>query len=80
MKYILLNEKLEKNINGVVINDIDEESFIINMPTSSKGNLIGIRSNNSLNLEEQLQLSQGILPGIKKELITSIFTETYSSR
>jgi bacterioferritin-associated ferredoxin len=79
MKYILLNEKLEKKINGIVINDIDHESFIINMPTSSKGNLIGIRSNNPLNLEDQLQLLQGILPGIKKELIKSIFTETYST-
>ena len=25
MKYILFNEKLENNINGIVINDIDEE-------------------------------------------------------
>ena len=79
MKYILLNEKLEKDINGVVISDMDNESFIINMPTSSKGNLIGIRSDNSLSLEDQLQLLQGILPGIKKELIKSVFTETYST-
>jgi thioredoxin reductase/bacterioferritin-associated ferredoxin len=79
MRYILLNEKLEKNTNGVVINDIDQESFIINIPTSSKGSLIGIRSNDSLSLEDQLQLSQSILPGIKKELITSISTETYST-
>ena len=57
MKYILLNEKLENNINGVVINDIDEDTFIINIPTSSKGNLIGIKSNNSLSLEEELELS-----------------------
>ena len=79
MKYILLNEKLEKNINGVVINDINEDTFIINMPTSSNGTLIGVKSNSSLTLEEQLGLSQCILHGVKKELITNIFTETYSS-
>jgi len=78
MKYILLNEKIKNNINGVVINDIGRESFIINIPTLSKGSLIGIKSNNSLNLEEQLQLSQRIFPDIKKELIDNIFTEAYS--
>jgi len=78
MKYILLNEKIKNNINGVVINDIGRESFIINIPTLSKGSLIGIKSDNSLNLEEQLQLSQRIFPDIKKELIDNIFTEAYS--
>ena len=78
MKYILLNEKLKNNINSIVINDIDEDTFIINMPTLSKGNLIGIKSNNYLSLEEELELSKSILHDIKKELITNIFTETYS--
>lgn len=78
MKYILLNEELKNNINGVVINDINQESFIINIPTLSKGSVIGIKSDNSLSLEDQLQLAQSILPDIKKELITNIFTETYS--
>ena len=78
MKYILFNEKLKNNINGVVINDIDDDTSIINISTLSKGNLIGIKSNNYLSLEEELKLSQSILTGIKKESITNIFTETYS--
>ena len=78
MKYILFNEKLKNNINGVVINDIDDDTSIMNISTLSKGNLIGIKSNNNLSLEEELKLSQSILTGIKKESITNIFTETYS--
>jgi L-2-hydroxyglutarate oxidase LhgO len=78
IKYILLNEKIENNINGVVINDIGEKDFIINIPTLLKGSLIAIKSDSSLNLDDQLQLSQSILPDIKKELITNIFTEVYS--
>ena len=78
MKYILLNEKLQNNINSIVINDIDDDTFIINMSTLSKGNLIGIKSNNYLSLKEELELSKSILHDIKKELITNIFTETYS--
>ena len=78
MKYILFNEKLKNNINGVVINDIDDDTSIMNISTLSKGNLIGIKSNNNLSLEEELKLAQSILTGIKKESITNIFTETYS--
>lgn len=78
MKYILLNEKLKNEINSIVINDIDDDTFIINMSTLSKGNLIGIKSNNYLSLKEELELSKSILQDIKKELITNIFTETYS--
>lgn len=78
MKYILFNEKLKNNINGVVINDIDDDTSIINISTLSKANLIGIKSNNNLSLEEELKLSQSILTGVKKESITNIFTETYS--
>ena len=66
MKYILFNEKLQNNINGVVINDIDDDTFIINMSTLSKGNLIGIKSNNYLSLEEELELSESILTGYKE--------------
>ena len=79
IKYILFNEKLNNNINGVIINDIDSDTSIINIATLSRGNLIGIKSNENLSLEEELRLSKSILTGIKKESITNIYTETYSA-
>lgn len=78
VKYILLDEKLDNNLNTIVINDIDEETFIMNMPTLSKGNLIAIKSNQCLGIEKELKLSKSILKYIGKESITSIFTEAYS--
>jgi len=78
IKYILLNEKLDTTMNGVVINDMDDEKFVINIPTLSKGNLIGVCSDELLGLEEELQLAQNISDDVKKELITNMFTETYS--
>lgn len=80
MKYILLNEKSEENINTVIMNDIDEDTFIINTPTPLKGNLIGIRSDKVLSFENELKLSENIFRNIKRESINSIFTETYSDR
>ena len=78
IKYLLFNEESEKYVNSVIINDISEDSFIINIPTSSRGSLVGIRINNNLNLEEELDLSKSILQDIKKESVTNIFTEMYS--
>lgn len=78
MQYILFNEILENNIKSVVITDIDEEEFIINMPTSSKGNLVAIKSSNSLSLENELGVSESILKDVRKELITNIFSEAYT--
>lgn len=78
IKYILLNENLDTTMNGIVINDIGEDKFVINIPTLSKGNLIGICSDELLDLEEELQLAQNISHNIKRELIANIFTENYS--
>lgn len=77
IKYISLNEKSDITMNGLVINDISEEEFIISMPNLSKGNLIGINSNKPLNLEEELRLAEYISGDIKKELINNIFSEIY---
>ena len=78
IKYILLDEKLENNINTIVINYMDDDMFTINMPTSFKGNLIGIRSYDSLSFEEELRLSKNVLKNIDRELITNVFTEPYN--
>lgn len=78
MKYILLNETLQTTINSIVINDIDDDTFIINMPTLLKGNLIGVKSKKYLSLEDEIKLSKSALHDIKKDLINNIFTETYS--
>jgi L-2-hydroxyglutarate oxidase LhgO len=78
IEYISMNEKLDISMNGIVINDISEEEFLINIPTFSRGNLIGISSNKLLSLEEKLELAKDISSEIKKELINNIFSEAYN--
>lgn len=78
IKYISLNEKLDITMNSVVINDIAEDEFVINIPMLLKGNLIAVSSNKSLSLEDEIRLAQNIFPEIKKELINNIFSEIYS--
>ena len=78
INYISTNEKSDISMNGIVINDISEDEFIINIPTLSKGKLIGISINESLSLEEELQLVEDISSEIKKDLIDNMFSEVYS--
>lgn len=78
IKYISLSEKLDIAMNGLVINDISEYEFVMSIPTLSKGNLIAIGSNKSLNLEDELRLAEDISGDIKKELINNIFSEIYN--
>lgn len=80
VKCILLNEKLEQNINTVIMNYINEDTFIINVPTSLKGNLISIKSDKLLTSENELKLSESVLKSINNESINSIFTESYNER
>jgi L-2-hydroxyglutarate oxidase LhgO len=78
VRCILLDEKLEENINTVIINYIDEDTFIINVPCVIGGNLIGIKSDKMLSFENELILSQSALKNINRESINSIFTEAYN--
>lgn len=78
VEYISLNEKLDVTMNGLVINDISEDKFVISIPTLSKGSLIAIVSKKSLSLEEELRLAQDICKDIKKDLINNIHSEIYN--
>ena len=78
MNYILFNENSNNFINSIIINDISKDSFVINVPTQSKGNLIGIKGDNSLTLDQGLSLSRSILHNVDNEGLVNIYTEPYT--
>ena len=78
MNYILFNDKLDKHMNNIIINEIDESAFIIDIPTASNGSLVGIKGYDSLDMEKGINLCKNIISDIDKHTVTNIFTETYS--
>lgn len=78
MNYILFNVKADNFINSVIINDIDKDTFVINIPTASKGSLIGIKGYEALTLDESLDMSKSIIQDIKKDEAINVFTEAYT--
>lgn len=75
MNYILFENKMENKLNTILIDDIDDSTFIINNPIISEGNLIGIKSNHMLTLEEGIDMAKNIFPQGKKEFVSNIFNE-----
>lgn len=78
MNYILFNDKFNKHMNNIIINEIDESAFVIDIPMASSGKLIGIKGYDSLDMEQGINLCKNIIPDIDKYTATNIFTETYS--
>ncbi|WP_294156087.1 FAD-dependent oxidoreductase [uncultured Clostridium sp.] len=78
MNYILFNDKLDNHMNNIIINEIDESAFIIDIPTASNGSLVGIKGYDSLDMEKGINLCKNIISDIDKHTVTNIFTETYS--
>lgn len=78
MNYVLFNEKSDNYMNNIVTRDIDENAFVINIPTASNGNLIGIKGYDPTDMDESLELCKKLIKNVNKECVTNIFTETYS--
>lgn len=78
MNYILFNENSNPPISKIIINDISKDAFVINIPTSSKSNLIGIKGYESLTLDEELNISKSILQDVERDGVANIFTEAYT--
>ncbi|MBE6072618.1 MAG: FAD-dependent oxidoreductase [Clostridium butyricum] len=77
LNYILCNEKIDNKINTVIVNNLNEKSFVINIPINPKGCLIGIKEFNELDLDEAFSFAKTV-QNLDKGMITNIFTEEYT--
>ena len=77
MTYILCNEKINDKIETVLINNLNDNKFAINIPIQPVGCLIGIKQFSDTNLEEISNIAKTV-QNIDKNLITNVFTEEYA--
>ncbi|MGN2370347.1 NAD(P)/FAD-dependent oxidoreductase [Clostridium cagae] len=78
MNYIMFENKSENKLKTILIDDIDDTTFVINNPKLQNGNLIGIKSNHILSLEEGIDMSASIFPEAKKDFVSNMFAEVYN--
>lgn len=77
LNYILCNEKIENRIETVIVNNLNEKSFVINIPINPQGCLVGIKEFEDLDLDEAYSFAATV-QNLDKNMITNIFTEEYT--
>ena len=77
MSYILLEDIYENNLNTIVTETFDKDTFVVSTPILTGGSMIGIKSSEKTSLDDNLEYAEKILKGIKKENINNLFRESY---
>lgn len=72
--YLLVNNT-DKNIRNLIIKDLDNDEFVFCMPNFMGGSIMGIKSYNSLTIEEVLGYCKYIIPDMKSEDIITTYKE-----
>lgn len=77
MNYFLMEGKLKCKLKRVVVNVIDEQTFVMNSPMINGGTMLGVKNTNVLSIDEGVRFSKHITPNIYKEKISEMIRESY---
>lgn len=77
MNYFLVENKIEKNIETIIVEVVDDESFVINTPMITGGNMLGVKNPKRLDIHEGIHYCNKILPELKKENVSDMIREVY---
>lgn len=75
MTYLLIDDVIKNPLKKIVIENIQEDSFLLNIPNLSQGSIIAIKNSDKLNKEEVLTYARNIIPGISENNIINIFNQ-----
>lgn len=73
--YLVVDGDDGNYLNKVIINTIDEDKFVLNIPNLSNGYIIGIKSSHQLTVEEGIKYANKVFPEVKINNISNIFNE-----
>lgn len=73
--YLVVDGDDGNYLNKVIINTIDEDKFVLNIPNLSNGYIIGIKSSHQLTVEEGIKYANKVFPKVKINNISNIFNE-----
>lgn len=77
MNYFLAEDKIKNNLKKIVVNVIDEQTFVINSPMINGGTMFGVKNTNVLDTNKGVYFSKYIVPSVTKENISEMIREVY---
>ena len=75
MTYLLIDNEVKNPLKKIVIENIHDDSFLINIPNLSQGAIIGIKNISNLEKEEVLSYAKEIIPQVSENNIINIFNQ-----
>ena len=73
--YLVVDGDSGNDLSKVIINTIDEDKFVLNIPNLSNGYIIGIKSSHQLTVEDGIKYANKVFPEVKRNNISNIFNE-----
>ena len=77
MRYLQIDENIDNPLSKIVINNLDENSFVINTPILSGGSLLGVKTSEYLDIEDGILYANKLIPDINHSNICNVFNEGY---
>lgn len=77
MNYYLMDDNIDKPLDKIVIRDLDEKTFVLNIPNLAGGSIIGIKNPREVNIDDGINYANMLIPGIDKSNISNIFSDLY---
>lgn len=73
--YLVVDGDDGNELSKVIINTIDEDKFVLNIPNLSNGYIIGIKSSHQLTVEDGIKYANKVFPEVRRNNISNIFNE-----
>ncbi|MDS0528128.1 FAD-dependent oxidoreductase [Clostridium sp. SHJSY1] len=77
MSYYLMDDNMDKQLDKIIIKDLDEKTFVLNIPNLSGGYIIGIKNPRAVNIDDGIDYANMLIPGINKSNVSNIFSDLY---
>ena len=77
MNYFLAEDKIKKSLKKIVINVIDEQTFVISSPMFNGGTMFGVKNTDVLDTNKGIYFSKYLVPSVTKENISEMIREVY---
>lgn len=77
MNYFLAEDKIKNSLKKIVINVINEQTFVISSPMINGGTMFGIKNTDVLDTNKGIYFSKYLVPSVTKEDISEMIREVY---
>ena len=77
MSYLIVDDNYENELERVVIETFDKDTFVLHTPTITFGSMVGIKTTEKTTLDDNINLASRLVKNLNKKHINNLFRESY---